>query len=330
MKKALVCAALTLAFVLAAPPLARMIRTRMEATRQEASTPGEAQRLPSFELASGGVQDAQEATLYFRFGQTKALGMERVQLDISREETVASLIVQRLIEGPSASHGQLSGVFPQGTRVISIGAEGGTAFVTLSSAFLGRPDGAPADWEDSAAWQEEAALRRMLAVQSVVLSLTEDGRYQRVQFYVADSDDDAPRRIELYWFDTEQTDPAPVLAACGRDEAALLTPHRALEMILSAWQQRDWAALYALLTDTPSLSAFEARMKEIDVTLLAYEATAGTVSADGRRATLVLDAQTRAREGGDAQIIRESVPLARVSDNWTMTLDTLLSLMVRD
>ena len=329
MKKALVCLVLALAIVLAAPTVMRLARERLQTAQQEASAPPDAQT-PSFELASEGVQDALEATLYFRFGQTQALGMERVQLDISREETVASLIVQRLIEGPSASHAQLSGVFPQGTQVISIGAEGSTAFVTLSSAFLGKPDGAPAGWEDSAAWQEEAALRRALAVQSVVLSLTEDGRYQRVQFYVADSDDDVPRRIELYWFDAAQTDPAPVLAACGRDEAAMLTPHRALEMILTAWQQRDWAALYALLTDTPSLSAFETQMKEIDATLLSYETTAGTVSADGQRATLVLDAQIRAHEGGDAQIIRESVPLSRVSDNWTMKLDTLLSLMVRD
>lgn len=329
MKKALACIVLALAIVLAAPSVIRLARERLEAARQGTPAPTDTQT-PSFELASEGVRDAQEATLYFRFGQTQTLGMERVQLDISREETVASLIVQRLIEGPSASHGQLSGVFPQGTQVISIGAEGSTAFVTLSSAFLGRPDGAPAGWEDSAAWQEEAALRRRLAVQSVVLSLTEDGRYQRVQFYVADSDDDAPRRIELYWFYTEQADPATVLAACGRDEAAMLTPHRALEMILDAWQMKDWATLYALLTDTPSLSAFEARMKEIDATLLSYEASAGTVSADGRRATLVLDAQTRAGEAGDAQIIREAVPLTRISDNWTMTLDTLLSLMVRD
>ena len=329
MKKALVCAVLALALALAAPPLLQLARTRLDAARQEAAAPQDAQT-PSFELASQGVRDAQEATLYFRFGQTQTLGMERVQLDISREETVARQIVARLIEGPSASHGQLSGVFAQGTQIVSVGAEGGTAFVTLNSAFLGRPDGAPSGWEDSAAWQEEAALRRRLAVQSVVLSLTEDGRYQRVQFYVADSDDDAPRRIELYWFDTEQTDPAPVLAACGRDEAAMLTPHRALELVLDAWQRRDWAAMYPLLTDTPSLSAFETRMKEIDVTLLSYEASAGSVSADGQRATLVLDARIRARQGGDAQIIREAVPLTRISDNWTMTLDTLLSLMVRD
>ena len=40
-----------------------------------------------------------------------------------------------------------------------------------------------------------------MAFESIVLALTEDGRYQRVQLYVAGSDDDIPQRIPLYWFD---------------------------------------------------------------------------------------------------------------------------------
>ena len=291
---------------------------------------------PSYseQLASDGAQDTLETTLYYRFAQTQVLGAQRAVLDLRRDETVATLIVEQLIAGPDASHDRLGGLFPQGTQLLSATGDGTTAFVTLSSAFLGRPDGAPQDWEDLAVWQEEAALRRKLAAQSIVLSLTEGGRFQRVQLYVADSDDDLPRRIELYWFDAVQTQAGPVLGPCGRDETFLLTPELALEMMMDAWQRGDWAALYALLAQgdegLPSLSAFELQMQGIDATLLTYEVSGGSVSLDGRRATLVLDAQLRAGEGGDAQIIRESVPLTRVMDNWTMTPQTLLSLMVRD
>ncbi len=333
MKKAICIFALAVALVLAGPALSRIARERL--FPQAAQPAGEAAQGRSTDALSpmGGAQDELEATLYYRFGQTPLLGMERVRLDVAREETVASRIVARLIEGPSASHAQLSGVFPQGTRAISVGGDGSTAFVTLNSAFLGRPDGAPADWEDSAIWQREAALRRLLAVQSVTLALTEDGRYQRVQFYIADSDDDAPRRIELYWFDAEETDPTPVLAACGRDESALLTPRRALETALDAWRTRDWPALYALLTEEgglPSLSAFEQQMREIDATLLTFEASEGAVSADGQRATLVLHATLRDAGGGETELTQEAVPLVRAADNWTLRLSTLLSLMVRD
>ena len=69
---------------------------------------------------------------------------------------------------------------------------------------------------------------------------------------------------------------------------------------------------------------------QTDVSLLDYSLTPGTVSFDGQTATLVLDAQIRSREGGDAQIVRESVPLERVQDNWAIRTQTLRSLMIRD
>ena len=338
MKKALVCAALALALVAAAEPhlrgrIAQQAGELMDSlrSRETAQT-----QQPSFSAQLGGYDrtDMLDVTLYYRFAGTGVLGAQRAQLDIRREDTVAMRIVQQLVEGPDAAYEYLSGVFPQGTEVISVSANGQTAYVTLSSAFLGRPDGAPADWEDLAAWQEEAALRRRLAVQSIVLALTEGAYYQRVQLYVADTDDDVPQRIELAWFDTNVTDAALVLAPSPRDEQAMLTPQRAVNMVMQAWQARDWAAMLPLLhadgDELPTQSVFEAQMNELDITLLDYTASVGTVSFDGRTATVVLDAQIRSREGGDAQIVRESIPLTRVQDNWAMSMDTLLRLMIRD
>ena len=46
--------------------------------------------------------------------------------------------------------------------------------------------------------------------------------------------------------------------------------------------------------------------------------------------TVVLDAAIHSDEGGDAQIVRESVSLVRQNDNWCMALTTLESLMIRD
>ena len=250
-----------------------------------------------------------------------------------REETVAQSIVEALLAGPDAAHDRLSGLFPQGTSVISVQSEGDTAFVTLNQAFLGIPDGAPADWEDLADWQAEATLRRRLAFQSIVLALTEDGRYQRVQLYVAGGDDEVPRRIPLYWFDQSATNPNVMLAACARDEQAMLTPNSALKLMLGAWQKQDWEGLYDFLLreeETPTLSGFETQMRETNVQLMAFECTGGTVSLDGQRATVVLDAAIHSDEGGDAQIVRESVSLVRQNDNWCMALTTLESLMIRD
>ena len=319
MKKAIVCALAALALVAAAQPLEERTKALLERKRETtAAAPG-----VTFETQLGVKQESSllDVTLYFRYGETNLLGAVGAKLDMRREETVAQSIVEALLAGPDAAHDRLSGLFPQGTSVISVQSEGDTAFVTLNQAFLGIPDGAPADWEDLAEWQAEATLRRRLAFQSIVLALTEDGRYQRVQLYVAGGDDEVPRRIPLYWFDQSATDPNVMLAAC------------ALKLMLGAWQKQDWEGLYDFLLreeETPTLSGFETQMRETNVQLMAFECTGGTVSLDGQRATVVLDAAIHSDEGGDAQIVRESVSLVRQNDNWCMALTTLESLMIRD
>ena len=219
--------------------------------------------------------------------------------------------------------------------MISVRGDGATVFVTLSREFLGRPDGAPADWEDLREWQEEAALRRRLAAHSLALTLTEEGRYQRVQLYVAASDDDIPERVPMAYFDLTVTDPTLVLAATARDESAALTPGRALSMIMDCWLKQDWGTMYHLLAPQedsalPTLSVFESEMRARDISLLSYEASEGVVSYDGQTATVVLDANIRSSLGGDAQITRESVLLVREQDNWAIREDTLRALMIRD
>ena len=335
MKKIILC--LVLAFVFTILGHERIEQMLMELvqkqTVQETATPAQTQPAAA-QLAPSSAGDTLDVTLYFRYEDTGLLGAQLATLDVRREETIAAAIIMRLLAGPQEAGSRLRALFPQGTRLVSVSGEGTTAFVTLSRDFLGRPSGAPADWEDLAQWQEEAALRRQLAVQSLVLSLTEDGRYQRVQLYLADHDDDIPERIPMAYFSVEVSDPGTVLGACSRDESFLLTPQRALDRVLSRWQKKDWEAVYELLASgdeaLPTQSAFAARMRELDVSLLAYETTAGTVSFDGQRATLVMSAHIRSPQGGDAQLDRETVALRRDGGNWAMTYDTLLSLMVRE
>lgn len=340
MKKALVCCLLTIVFVVVS---AQGVREAIwegakgflpdwEKTPQDGTL-----EAPSYMQQLGGsvVSEMLTVTLYYRYEQTDLLGMERAQIDLRREETVARSIVEQLVAGPSASHARLRGVFPQGTKVISVATEGSTAFVTLSEEFLGRPDGAPSDWEDSTLWQEEATLRRWLAAQSIVCALTEGGRVQRVQLYVARNDDDAPRRIPLFWFDRNVQDMSVVLAACQRDEAVILTPARAAQRIFDAWQHRDWADVYAFLcergeAELPTFSVFEARMRDADVSLLNYEVSSGSVDATGQAATLLFGGMIRSADGDDAQLSRESIPMVRAVDNWAMPYDTFLSLMIRE
>ena len=333
MKKALICLLLTAAFVLAGQRQVRQSVTEYVMSRLKPET-GTQQELnePLFAPQTPTGPDELDVTLYYRFAQTDVLGMERAQLAVGREETLALAIVQRLVDGPDAAHGRLAGVFPGGTRVLDVTQDGTTVFVTLSREFLGRPDGAPADWEDLAVWQEEATLRRWLAAQSIVCALTEGGRCQRVQLYVADEEGEAPRRIPLVYFDLDVSDASVVLAASSRDEAAVLTPKRAMQMILDGWRSRDWESVYVLLCaddgePLPTLTAFETMMRDADVTLVTAETSDGTVDVSGQQATLMLDGAVRSPQQGEARLIRRAVALVRAADNWAMPLGTLLGLM---
>lgn len=333
MKKAIICSAAALALVFFAQPLFEVGQTLVN-KEKPAESPAAAQS-PTFEEQLGVKRESSllDVTLYFRFEETNLLGACSARLDMRREETVAASIVQSLLDGPDAAHDRLTALFPHGTTLIGVASEGATAFVTLSEAFLGIPDGAPSDWEDSAAWQKEATLRRRMAFESIVLALTEEGRYQRVQLYVAGSDDDIPQRIPLYWFDQSATDINVMLAPCARNENAMLTPQRTLEQIFEDWQKQDWGALYTFLLreeEMPTLSEFEEEMRRRDVALLSYELTSGTVSLNGETATVVLNAQIDAKDGGEAKLTRESVLLVRQDDNWCISRSTLESLMVRD
>ena len=157
MKKAAMAAILALLLIVLSEPHVRGMLH--EAARglldgREAAQTAAPEISFSAQLGSREKTDTLGVTLYYRFEDTNVLGAQRVVLDLRREETVAMRIVQHLVEGPDIAHGRLSGVFPQGTQVISVTGEERTAFVTLSNDFLGGPDGAPADWEDLSVWQE--------------------------------------------------------------------------------------------------------------------------------------------------------------------------------
>ena len=76
-----------------------------------------------------------------------------------------------------------------------------------------------------------------MAFESIVLALTEDGRYQRVQLYVAGGDDEVPRRIPLYWFDQSVTDANVMLAACARRRAG--NAHAQERAEADAWRMAE-------------------------------------------------------------------------------------------
>ena len=291
------------------------------------------QRRTEIEDRNTNGTETMDLSLYYRYKDTNYLGCEKAIIDLSREETIATLTINELISGPSVSNPYLVGLFPDGTRLIDVKIDGSTAHVTLSSEFLGMPNGAPADWEENSYWVQEAALRRRLAFQSIVLSLTDGAQCQRVQLYTAEDDDSVPERLPLYLLNEQETDYTLRLAACGRDETVLITPTVVVETVFHSWLEQKWEAAYPFIWFDESLNdeqSFRKVVYQISVSLLTYEFSNGSVSLDGQTATLVMNGRILDMNGEQTDIIRESIPIYRIKDNWMISYKTLLSLMIRD
>ncbi len=212
------------------------------------------------------VEDHQ-AVLWFRFGTEPCLAAEIRSISLTQTQSYPLALLTALLEGPSASATELNAVFPQGTRVLSVTQSGKTMFVTLSRHILNSYADEPADWRSHPAWAAEVPLRRQLAMQSIVATLTENCSVDQVIILVEQSGaatDSLRLRTGYYTLDGNTALADPLL----RDESLLLTPARTAEVILQCWQEADWARLYLYVARTdpatgaqrPSESDFAAAM----------------------------------------------------------------------
>ncbi len=278
-------------------------------------------------------QDEVPVTLYFRYMSIGYLAQERRVIAVPRDQTIEMCILRALMTGPSADHTELSPLFPVGVSVLRAQRKEDMLTVTLSHEFLEPPPDAPADWSNYAYWRAEVPRRRYLAVCAIANALTEEGRFSRVEVLISTGPDDTlGQRVVRSMFFAEETDPNRLMEPLPRTEAAVLTPQRAAQVALEAWQHKDWMTLYALLaqdgdTALPAQTDFIARMAAADKSLLNYNVSVGTVTVDGAAATVCIDVQRMQRDGKLSEVKQLPVRMARERDCWKITYETLLTLM---
>lgn len=233
-------------------------------------------------------------TLWFRYDDEPFLAAESRVITHSRTESHAMAILRALLAGPGAVSTGLRSLFPQGTQVISATQAGPVMFVTLSRHIMnGYPD-EPSAWRDQPFWAQEVPLRRQLAMQSIVATLTENCGVDTVVILAEQTDvvtDSLRLRQGYYTLDGDMTLADPLT----RDESLLLSPHRTAEIILQCWQERNFARLYRYiaLTDPatgaarPNEAEFLAAMADLPH-LMHARVEGGSISADGSAAVFTL------------------------------------------
>ncbi len=266
-----------------------------------------------------------EATLYFRLSGQPLLVGETRALTINRNESIETALIRELVQGPSSDQPALERVLPEDTTLIQWSAVDNILYLTFDDAWLDTSS-LPSNWELDPTWQVEAPLQRLLIIQSVVATITENLPYTAVQFlFQSDSAVTTDARMQLSFFlDGQQGVSDPQY----RMEQVLLTPYTLTSQILQSWQKRDYQTLYAHIgTDSnyPNYQSFCLALESMQ-TLVQFSISPGTVSQNGQTAIVTINYFAHDAE----KIVSHSAyPLRLYLQNgiWKISYDTLLQLL---
>lgn len=282
---------------------------------------------PELSPGADGIEPTlRDVSLYFRMRGENLLVRETRTVSFPLDMSPEQVLIAKLIEGPGPNQLEMTGLFIPGTEVLPPTADGSLLTVTLTSEFLDKPADAPANWQSDPSWKEEVLSRRMMALASIVNTITEETDYTEVLLLVQrDGVDAAGRRITR----AEVFPDAPqglVLAPVSRMEDLILSPYNAASIILDCWWRRDFDRLYRFISERPTETEFQQEMLMINKTLLTFSLRAGVVSDNGQRAVISSDVEYTNAAGYTKS---RTFPMQLVHENnlWKMEYDALLRLM---
>lgn len=271
-------------------------------------------------IAPQTLRSQETVTLYFRYLDEPYLAPESREISLAPDQTRETALLSALFAGPDVQSPELISVFPSGVKALSTVRQGRTLFVTLSASIMNPWPDEPADWQADPYWAQEAPLRRRLAMQSLIATITENCDVDTVQVLVEQSGyvTDSLRLRERFYL---TTDDASLLAEpLRRDDSLLLTPGNTLQVILTLWQTRDWTRLqrYLALNASADLTSLPH--------LTDFSFTGGAISPDGQTATFTLDATLRSG-GTESAFTGRILRLRREAGLWRISPDQLTGWM---
>ncbi|MGN0746757.1 MAG: GerMN domain-containing protein [Aristaeellaceae bacterium] len=292
-------------------------------------SPAPASTVPAAEAPAEMTRQG-TATLYFRYLDEPYLAPESRVVNQTPSRPYEQVLINALLSGPTGH--DLTALFPPGTRVISTARQGRTLFITFSQELMGAYADEPDTWASDPAWQAEVPLRRLLCMQGVAATITENCDVDRVQILVQqDTAAIGSLRLEKRYFMLGETGLADPIV---RDDSLILTAENTLSVILALWQQKDWQRLYLYIArqdggtglDRPVYRDFIAAMDALPAMTQA-SFTGGSVSSDGSVTTFSLSARLRMPGGSDEDRPSRTIRLRREEGLWRVTMTQLTAWM---
>lgn len=276
-----------------------------------------------------------DVTLYFRFENERLLSSTVRTIEVRDKGRIEEAVVRALLDGPELQRRHLTSVIPSGTRLISTSGSGNSLLITLSREFLNLPADVPLGWEQDPAWVEYVNATRLLAIASIVNSVTECGNYNRVQILI-DNDGNGQgvrvaRRHMGYCGQENQDSPVDVFL---RNNSYILTPETAVSSVFRYLSARNFEKLLLFVADydadntpKPSVDALPGELDALYATIETYEVLGSAVSEDGSSAVVTASYTRRNAQGRSTQVQMMPIQLVRESGAWRIHLSTLKKLL---
>lgn len=248
-------------------------------------------------------------------------------------------ILKELAKGPDQQGNMLFSPIADGTTFKVIKKEE-DRFITVivSKLFLNAPSDFPTDWKTSSDYVDKYNRIKRLAVYSIVDTLTETGKYDRVQILM-DNDGtgvgSVPTRGELGF--TDVGNQYELLEALYRDTDIIFTPENALSTIMYYFKTDSLDNLYDLImlvdldsNKKPTQEEVVKTLENLNINVLSYEASNAIVSPDGLTATVILNGEIQIGSGSNIKtkdFKNTTVRLIEEDGIWKIQYNDLIDLL---
>ncbi len=275
--------------------------------------------------AEAANKDTSKVRLYYSYKGEMLLAGETRSIDVPVSQKREEAVIRALIAGPSSDRSELTGLFWEGVTLVGVENNADVLFVTLSEEFV--TTNPPV-----AALEENTALdRKMLAIYSIVNTITEMGTYSSVQISVQRKNGSQRIMRSEAGFDGEDK----ALDQQYWNGDLILTPEKTLKQALDAYSKKNWAELYnyTAYTNTdgtvkPDTDDFSAALNEVGSNDLdSFEPKGVNVMSDGQSAVVMLNYTIKTRNG---DIERTMVPVILVLEDelWKISYSSIVNVLI--
>lgn len=273
----------------------------------------------------------QSYTLYFPMTSQYALSGESRLLTVDQPGRIEDALIAALLKGPGTSQGSLRAVINTSTKLVSVTESRDNLYVTFSKEFL---DPIMPTLDESVTTEKRQEIKNTmlrLAAYSVVNTVTELGRYTRVQILIDEDgsgEGKRPTRAEMGFSTADNPDGSQLLNPLPRNMDTVYSPTTAAASVLTALLEQDWSGLEGLIAlsdpqtgqtrgDTATLVA---QLTARNASLMSYTVRNCSYASDGQTAIVLADVQLASKSSGLTDI---PLRFLREDGAWKLTYASL-------